>query len=115
MSKSPKKPVASRVATREDLAREYFPDASQTVPVERVQLGIRMEKRMVKVLKAIAEGADTTLGELLEDIVLHAFEGLSTFSDPQVQQDIKDFKRLYGMNYDVHDGYRFADKTPTAS
>ena len=43
--------------------------------VERVQTGVRMEKRMLKVLKAIAEQKDMTLGDLLEGIVLHAFEG----------------------------------------
>ncbi len=41
---------------------------------ERVQLGIRMEKRMVKVLKGLAEFEGVTLGQLLERIVLHAFE-----------------------------------------
>lgn len=112
MSKSPKK--SGLAPTRPKLAEEHV-QTSTTVPVERVQLGVRMEKRMVKVLKAIAEGAETSLGELLEDIVLHAFEGVSTFSDPQVQQDIKDFKRLYGMNYDVHDGYRFADPPETSA
>lgn len=43
--------------------------------VERVQLGVRLEKRMVKVLKAVAEYFDVTLTELLESIVLHSFEG----------------------------------------
>ena len=42
--------------------------------VERVQTGVRLEKRMLKVLKAIAEQKDMTLGDLLEGIVLHAFE-----------------------------------------
>ena len=42
--------------------------------VERVQTGVRMEKRMVKVLKALAEYLDISLGDLLEGIVLHAFE-----------------------------------------
>jgi hypothetical protein len=75
--------------------------------IERVQLGVRMEKRMVKVLKAVAEAADMTLGEMLEDIVIHAFEGESTFSDPKVLALVKDFKRLYGMIYDVHAHYKF--------
>lgn len=66
-----------------------------------------MEKRMVKVLKAVAEAADMTLGEMLEDIVIHAFEGESTFSDPKVLALIRDFKRLYGMTYDVHAHYKF--------
>ena len=47
----------------------------EPVVVERVQTGVRMEKRMLKVLKALAEQKDMTLGDLLEGIVLHAFEG----------------------------------------
>jgi len=50
------------------------------VEVERVQTGVRLEKRMLKVLKAVAEQKDMTLGDLLEGIVLHAFEGKVPFS-----------------------------------
>jgi hypothetical protein len=80
-----------------------------SVAVERVQLGVRLEKRMVKVLKALAEYGDITLAELLEDIVLHAFEGYSTFSLPESQERVKEFKRLYHMDYDVHASYRFKE------
>jgi hypothetical protein len=66
-----------------------------------------MEKRRVKVLKALAEVGDMTFGEILEDIVNHAFEGESTFSESNVLAVVKDFKRLYGMNYGVHDHYSF--------
>jgi predicted DNA-binding ribbon-helix-helix protein len=75
--------------------------------VERVQLGVRMEKRMVKVLKALAEASDMSFGEMLEDIVNHALDGKSTFSEPKVLAIVKDFKRLYGMNYAIHDHYSF--------
>ena len=54
--------------------------------IERVQTGMRMEKRMVKVLKALAEYLDISLGDLLEGIVLHAFEGQSPFSSQTLQQ-----------------------------
>ena len=96
-----------RATPRAELAAQLTPNAA-ALPVERVQLGVKMEKRMVKVLKALAEASDMNLGEMLEDIVLHAFEGVSTFSQPAALEAVKDFKRLYGMNYDVHDGYRFA-------
>ena len=49
------------------------------VTIERIQTGVRMEKRLVKVLKAIAEYHDMSLGDLLEGIVLHAFEGKAPF------------------------------------
>lgn len=83
----------------------------EQIPVERVQLGVRLERSMVKVLKAMAEYGDMTLGELLEEIVLHSFEGgtAQTFG----QEDLKvvsEFKRVYGMNYGVHSNYRFVEK-----
>ena len=89
-------------------------EQTEKVPVERVQLGVRMEKRMVKVLKAVAEHQDMTLGELLEDMVLHEFEGACAFL-PKTLEVIKGFKQLYGMDYDVHTNYRFVEKnTPPA-
>ena len=107
MSNSSLKRSRANTVSRAELSAEYAPNA-QLLSVERVQLGVKMEERMVKVLKALAESADMNLGEMLEDIVLHAFEGVSTFGQPAALEAIKDFKRLYGMNYDVHDGYRFA-------
>ena len=53
------------------------PGTARRVAVERVQTGVRMEKRLVKVLKALAELKDLSLGDLLEGIVLHAFDGKS--------------------------------------
>ena len=55
-------------------------EPSGFVEVERVQTGVRLEKRMLKVLKAVAELKDMSLGDLLEGVVLHAFEGKAPFS-----------------------------------
>jgi hypothetical protein len=52
------------------------------VPVQRVQTRMRIEKRMLKVLKGLAELHELSLGELVEDIVLHAFPGASTYDSP---------------------------------
>ena len=81
--------------------------------VERVQLGVRMEKRMVKVLKAMAEYGDLSLGELLEDIVLHSFEGgnAQTFG-PEDLKVIQHLKKVYGMDYDTHANARIVEKAP---
>ncbi|GEM45392.1 hypothetical protein [Deinococcus cellulosilyticus] len=79
------------------------------ITIERVQLGVKMEKRMVKVLKALAEAQDMTLGELLEDIVLHAFEGVSTFGNTE-SEDIKALKKVYQMDYGVHDSQKFSSE-----
>jgi hypothetical protein len=81
--------------------------------IERVQLGVRMEKRLVKVLKGLAEFEDLTLGQLLEKIVLHSFqpaeghEGELAASPygPRALAAIEELKRVYGMDYDLH-GFR---------
>ncbi|HKU97107.1 MAG TPA: hypothetical protein VJR58_17615 [Vineibacter sp.] len=76
--------------------------------MERIQTGIRMEKRLVKVLKALAEYKDLTLGDLLEGIVLHAFEGKSPFG-PQTLTLIGEFKRLYGLDLDAASSHTFRE------
>jgi hypothetical protein len=80
------------------------------VPVERVQLGVRMEKRMVQVLKGLAEFNGQTLGELLENIVLHSFDPMegqegeysASPHGKRALAAIADLKKVYGMNLDVH-------------
>ena len=59
--------------------------------VERVQTGIRIEKRLLKVLKGLAETLDVTVGDLLEGVLLHAFEGKAPFSQQQIA-------RIHGMD-----------------
>jgi hypothetical protein len=79
--------------------------------VERVQTGARMEKRMVKVLKGLAEYLDISLGDLLEGIVLHAFAGKAPFSDLTLVQ-IARLKEIYGMDYGVEASHRMREITP---
>ena len=69
------------------------PRAENHLLVERVQTGVRMEKRLLKVLKGFAEFHDLTLGDLLEGIVLHAFDGKCPFS-PESLQRIRDLKKF---------------------
>jgi hypothetical protein len=82
---------------------------SAPVVVERVQTGVRMEKRMLKVLKALAELKEITLGDLLEGIVLHAFEGKAPFS-PQTLKEIEQFKSLYGMTLKATDSHHLKER-----
>ena len=72
--------------------------SNEKLLVERIQTGVRMEKRMVKVLKGLAEYLDITLGDLLEGIVLHAFDNKTPFSDKSIKK-IKQLKDIYGMDY----------------
>jgi len=82
----------------------------EPVVVERVQTGVRMEKRMLKVLKAIAEQKDLTLGDLLEGIVLHAFEGKAVPFSAQTLKEIDQFKSLYGMTLTAADSHNLKER-----
>ena len=66
---------------------------SDNVKVDRIQTGMRIEKRLVKVLKALAEYLDISLGDLIEGIVLHAFEGKSPFNEETVGK-INEIKKI---------------------
>jgi hypothetical protein len=79
------------------------------VEVERVQTGVRMEKRILKVLKAIAELKDLSLGDLLEGVVLHAFEGKAPFS-PQTLKEIEQFKKIYGLTLKASDSHQLKER-----
>jgi len=76
--------------------------------VERVQTGVRMEKRIIKVLKGFAEYHDMTLGDLLEGIVLHAFEGKAPFSQESLAR-IRDLKKFYGLDLDATASHRMQE------
>jgi hypothetical protein len=77
--------------------------------VERVQTGVRMEKRLLKVLRALADYHDLSLGDLLEGIVLHAFDGKCPFNQDNLQR-IKDLKKFYGLQLDSAASHRLVEK-----
>ena len=79
------------------------------IVVERVQTGIRMEKSLLKVLKGLAELKDMTLGDLLEGIVLHAFEGKAPFSDATIKE-IEKLRSIYGLTLKASDSHQLREK-----
>jgi hypothetical protein len=81
------------------------------VVVDRVQTGLRIERRILKVLKALAELHDLTLGDLLEGIVLHAFEGKAPFGEESLRK-IAELKRIYQLDLDASASHRMADRPP---
>lgn len=84
-------------------------EAARSRPIERVQTGVRLEKRLLKVLKAVAELKDMSLGDLLEGIVLHAFEGKPPFSE-ETRKEIEQFKRIYGLTLGARDSHRLTER-----
>jgi hypothetical protein len=84
------------------------------VNIERVQTGVRMEKRLVKVLKALAEYHDLTLGDLLEGIVLHAFEGKPPFGTESIRR-IGELRKIYGLELSAAHAHKLVETQATPS
>ncbi len=76
--------------------------------VERVQTGVRLEKRLLKVLKGLSEYLDLSLGDLLEGVVLHAFEGKPPFS-AKTREKIEQLKLVYGLDLDAEASHRLVE------
>ena len=80
------------------------------IVVTRIQTGVRLESRIVKVLKALAEYKNIGLGDLLEGIVLHAFDGKTPFS-PDTLRKIRDLRKVYDLDLDASASHRMEEKT----
>ena len=78
------------------------------VTVTRVQTGMRIEQAMLKVLKGLAEYLDLSLGELIEGIVLHAFDGKAPFSASSLER-IRDLKKFYNLDLDSSASHRLQE------
>ena len=81
----------------------------QKIKIERVQTGVRIEKRLLKVLKALAEYLDISLGDLLEGIVLYAFDGKPSPFDKDILERIQTLKQVYDMDYDSSAAHNFEE------
>ena len=83
--------------------------AAPSLTIERVQTGVRIEKRLLKVLKALADYHDLSLGDLIEGIVLHSFEGKPPFSE-ESRRKIADLKRVFHLDLDARSSHRLKEK-----
>jgi hypothetical protein len=79
------------------------------ITVERVQTGVRIEKRLLKVLKGLAEFHDLSMGDLLEGIVLHAFEGKCALSRKSLEK-VRDLKKIYELDYGSEASHRMEEQ-----
>ena len=79
--------------------------------IDRTQTGVRLASPLLKVLKALAEYKNMTLGDLLEGIVLHAFDGKTPFS-PETLEVIEQLRGIYGLDLTSADSHRLDDTGP---
>ena len=85
------------------------PRRPRTVTVERVQTGVRLEKRILKVSKALADLLDLTFGDLLEGVLLHVFEGKAPFGAETLRK-IAELKKVYGLELDANASHRMKEE-----
>jgi hypothetical protein len=76
--------------------------------IERAQTGVRIERRLLKVLKALAEYLDMTLGDLLEGIVLHSFDNRVPFGEETLTK-IRQLRDVYGLDLDASDSHQLME------
>jgi hypothetical protein len=82
--------------------------------ITRTQTGVRLETRLLKVLKGLATELDMTLGDLVEGIVLHAFEGKAPFSAATLKK-VKALRAVYGLDLTARDSHRLREEADDAS
>lgn len=76
--------------------------------VTRVQTGLRLEARLLKTMKALAEYLDISVAELVEGIALHAFEGKAPFSDETLGK-IEALRAVYGLDLTAADSHSLTE------
>jgi predicted DNA-binding ribbon-helix-helix protein len=76
--------------------------------ITRTQTGVRLESRLLKVLKALATELDLSLGDLIEGIVLHAFEGKAPFSAATLRK-VRALREVYGLDLTAQDAHQLRE------
>jgi hypothetical protein len=85
------------------------PRQSKQIAIERIQTGVRIERRLLKMLKALAEYKNMTLGDLLEGVLLHTFEGKAPFTAETLRK-IGELKGVYNLDLDASASHRLKAK-----
>lgn len=90
-----------------DILVHMYQDNSMKT-IQRVQTGVRIEKRLLKVLKGLAEYLDMSVGDLLEGVVLHSFENKAPFGEATLQK-IEQLRGVYELDLTAEDSHQLAE------
>ena len=88
----------------------WYQDTKMTKTIERVQTGVRLEKRLLKVLKGLAEYLDMSLGDLLEGMALHCFEGRPPPFSKETLTKIEQLKDVYDLDLRASDSHHLKER-----
>jgi len=89
--------------------KQQKPTTRAAGPVERVQTGLRLEKRLLKVTKALADSLDLTLGDLVEGVLLHVLEGKAPFGAPTLARAAQ-LREVFGLDLSAADAHRLTER-----
>ena len=93
---------------------QYIYNQGPALEIERVDVPVRLEKRLAAVLQDLAEYKRMSLSSCLEETLLHTFEplgdGVASPHTPGQLAHIQELKLKHGIDYDSHGSYRFVEK-----
>ncbi|NNF29253.1 MAG: bleomycin resistance family protein [Gemmatimonadetes bacterium] len=92
-------------------------DERGPLEIVRVRSTVGMEARLTAVLEGLARERGVTVGEVLEEIVLHSFEpyggGVADPHGPKTHALISQLKEQAGLDYETHATRRFVEVDQT--
>jgi catechol 2,3-dioxygenase-like lactoylglutathione lyase family enzyme len=97
-----------------------IPAREPKLEIERVPVTARIEKRLVALIEDVARHKDMTLGEMLEETLLHSMEevplgGVASPHTAHTHAYIQELRKKHRLDYDCHANYRFVEKKPRSA
>jgi uncharacterized glyoxalase superfamily protein PhnB len=94
----------------------YIHTAGEPIPIERVDVPVRLEKRLAGLLHDLASHKRMSVGSLLEEILLHTSEplgdGVASPHTPSQLRYIQQLRAKHGIDYETHASYRWVEADP---
>lgn len=92
----------------------YIYTGGEPIPIERVDVPVRLEKRLAALLQDLAAHKRMTVNSLLEEILLHTNEPLGDgVASPHTKAQLRYIQQLkskHGIDYDSHASYRWVEE-----
>ena len=84
-------------------------NAGPPIKIERVDVPVRLEKRLAALLQDLARHKRMSVDSCLEEILLHTNEGVEPHTKTTLRH-IQELRIKHGIDYDSHASYRFTEE-----
>ena len=116
--------VAEEIADREYGIRDYavrdlhgyylsfghhLYNAGPPIKIKRVDVPVRLEKRLAALLQDLAKHKRMSVNSCLEEMLLHTNDGVGPHTQTTLHH-IQELKKKHGIDYDSHASYRFLEE-----